>query len=217
MLLLSCLGKLPKLDALSKILLSSIYAHSLDGRDVFESVREQTSIGIDVIKKHIDELVSLGMVEKDTMHLTHIGREALKVVFAGGVFDIIHPGHIHTLRSAKALGDVLVVVIARNVTAQKSKGTAPIHDEKLRQELVSSLKFVDIAILGHEGDIFKTVELVRPNIIALGYDQIHQEKHIVEECRKRGLNVQVVRLQSPVPDLKSSSIKKDLGQFLYKT
>ena len=41
----------------------------------------------------------------------------LKVVLAGGVFDIIHPGHIHTLNAAKALGDVLVVVIATDKTA----------------------------------------------------------------------------------------------------
>ena len=86
----------------------------------------------------------------------------------------------------------------------------------MRVELVSSLKFVDIAILGHDGDIFKTVEFVKPNIIALGYDQAHQEKYIIEECRKRGLNAQVVRLQSPMPELKSSSIKKDLGQSFYK-
>ncbi|MEM2759342.1 MAG: adenylyltransferase/cytidyltransferase family protein [Nitrososphaerales archaeon] len=204
------------MDALSKIMLSSIYAHTLDGRDVFTSVRERTEASNDVLGKRLTELASLGMVEEDTMCLTDIGRDALKVVFAGGVFDIIHPGHIHTLRSAKALGDILVVVIARNTTAQKSKGTPPIHDEKLRQELVASLRFVDIAILGHEEDIFKTVELVKPNVIALGYDQVHQEKHITEECKKRGLNIQVVRLQSPVPDLKSSSIKKDLGQSLYK-
>ncbi len=202
------------LDALDKALLSSIYASALDGRDVFQSVREHIPISDEILKKRTDALRSLGMIGKD-MRLTDIGRDALKVVFAGGVFDIIHPGHIHTLRSAKALGDILVVVIARNVTALKSKGNPPIHDEKFRQELVSSLKFVDIAILGHEGDIFKTVELVKPNIIALGYDQVHQEKTIVEECKKRGLNVQVVRLQSPVPDFKSSSIKKDLGQSLY--
>jgi cytidyltransferase-like protein len=202
------------MDALDKAILSSIYASTLDGRDVLQSIRENIPVSEEVLRKHIESLKSLGMVNGET-HLTDIGKDALKIVFAGGVFDIIHPGHIHTLKSAKALGDVLVVVIARNVTAVKSKGSAPIHDEKLRQELVSSLKFVDVAILGHEGDIFKTVELVRPNIIALGYDQVHQEKHIVEECKKRGLNLQVVRLQSPVPDLKSSSIKKDLGQSLY--
>ncbi len=206
------------MNSVNKILLSTIYVRALDGRDVFESLRERTFMDNDVLNERIDELVSLGMIEKDSnaLRLTDIGRDTLNVVFAGGVFDIIHPGHVHTLLAAKALGDVLVMVIARNTTAMKSKGNAPIHDEKLRVELVSSLKFVDIAILGHDGDIFKMVEFVKPNIIALGYDQAHQEKYIIEECRKRELNAQVVRLQSPMPDLKSSSIKKDLGQSFYK-
>ena len=206
------------MNSVNKILLSTIYVCVLDGRDVFESLRERTFMDNDVLNERLDELVSLGMIEKDSnaLRLTDIGRDTLNVVFAGGVFDIIHPGHVHTLLAAKALGDVLVMVIARNTTAMKSKGNTPIHDEKLRVELVSSLKFVDIAILGHDGDIFKTVEFVKPNIIALGYDQAHQEKYIIEECRKRGLNAQVVRLQSPMPELKSSSIKKDLGQSFYK-
>ena len=203
------------LDALDKTLLSSIYTCSLDGRNVFETVKERIQVNDEILKSRLDTLTSLGMINEE-MHLTDIGRDTLKVVFAGGVFDIIHPGHIHTLKSAKALGDVLVVSIARNVTAVKTKGNPPIHDEKLRQELVSSLKFVDLALLGSEEDIFKTVEMVKPNMIALGYDQVHQEKHIIEECKKRGLNLQVVRLQSPVPDLKSSSIKKNLGESLYK-
>lgn len=206
------------MNSVNKILLSTIYVRALDGGDVFESLRERTFMDNDVLNERIDELVSLRMIENDsnTLRLTDIGRDTLNVVFAGGVFDIIHPGHVHTLLAAKALGDVLVMVIARNTTTVKSKGNVPIHDEKLRVELVSSLKFVDIAILGHDGDIFKTVEFVKPNIIALGYDQAHQEKYIIEECRKRGLNAQVVRLQSPMPDLKSSSIKKDLGQSFYK-
>jgi cytidyltransferase-like protein len=203
------------LDALDKTLLSSIYTCSLDGRNVFETVKQRIQVNDEILKRRLDALTSFGMINAG-IHLTDIGRDALKVVFAGGVFDIIHPGHIHTLKSAKALGDVLVVSIARNVTAVKTKGNPPIHDEKLRQELVSSLKFVDLALLGSEEDIFKTVEMVKPNIIALGYDQVHQEKHIIEECKKRGLNLQVVRLQSPVPDLKSSSIKKNLGESLYK-
>ena len=190
---------------------------NIDGRNLFERSKERNFISSDLLNKRIDEFVALGMVDKDKIALTDIGRDGLKVVFAGGVFDIIHPGHIHTLKSAKALGDILIVVIARNSTVLKRKGNAPIHDEKLRLELVASLEFVDIALLGHEKDIFKTVELVRPNIIALGYDQVHEEKFIIEECNKKLLDVQVVRLQSPVPDLKSSLIKKDLGHSLYNT
>jgi len=55
-------------------------------------------------------------------------RGALRVVLAGGVFDIIHPGHIHTLKAAKALGDVLVVAIATDKTAQKMKKRIPLHN-----------------------------------------------------------------------------------------
>ena len=51
--------------------------------------------------------------------LSQLKRDSLRVVLAGGVFDIIHPGHIHTLKAAKALGDILVVAIATDKTAKK--------------------------------------------------------------------------------------------------
>jgi len=97
-----------------------------------------------------------------------------KTVLAGGVFDIIHPGHIHTLNAAKALGDVLVVAIATDKTAQKMKKRQPLHNQELRRELVSCLSMVDKAIVGHEDDIFETVRAIKPDIIVLGYDQVHQ-------------------------------------------
>tara|TARA_B100001146_G_scaffold208882_1_gene205373 strand:- start:565 stop:999 length:435 start_codon:yes stop_codon:yes gene_type:complete len=138
-----------------------------------------------------------------------------KIVLAGGVFDIIHPGHIHTLTAAKALGDVLVVAIATDKTAQKMKKMSPLHDQKLRCELVSSLSMVDEAIIGHEEDIFETVKEVKPDIIALGYDQIHQEKFISDGCKRISLDVKIVRLQSPIPKLSSSEIEKRYGKDIH--
>ena len=138
-----------------------------------------------------------------------------KIVLAGGVFDIIHPGHIHTLTAAKALGDVLVVAIATDKTAQKMKKMTPLHDQELRCELVSSLSMVDEAIVGHEEDIFETVKEIKPDIIALGYDQIHQEKFISDGCKRINLDVEIVRLQSPVPELSSSEIEKKYGKDIH--
>ena len=138
-----------------------------------------------------------------------------KIVLAGGVFDIIHPGHIHTLTAAKALGDVLVVAIATDKTAQKMKKMSPLHDQELRCELVSSLSMVDEAIVGHEEDIFETVKEVKPDIIALGYDQIHQEKFISDGCKRISLDVEIVRLQSPIPKLSSSEIEKRYGKDIH--
>ena len=153
----------------------------------------------------------MGSVEK----LELLRRDSTRIVLAGGVFDIIHPGHIHTLKAAKALGDILVVAIATDKTAQKMKKRIPLHNQELRCELVDCLSMVDIAIVGHEKDIFETVKMVKPTIIALGYDQIHQEEFISNGCKKLNLDIKIVRLQSPIPELSSSNIQKEYGKNIY--
>ena len=143
------------------------------------------------------------------------GNKGKKIVLAGGVFDIIHPGHIHTLNAAKALGGVLVVAIATDKTAQKMKKRPPLHNQELRRELVSYLSMVDKAVIGHEDDIFETVKEIKPDIIVLGYDQIHQEKFIDDGCKRINIDVEIVRLQSPVPHLSSSDIEKKYGKDIH--
>jgi FAD synthetase len=65
----------------------------------------------------------------------------------------------------------------------------------MRLELVSALKPVDKAFLGHEGgDIFKVVQELKPDIITIGYDQPFEERTLEGELEKRGLRVQVVRM-----------------------
>ena len=155
------------------------------------------------------------LVNEDKCTLTEIGRDSLQVVLAGGVFDIIHPGHIHTLNAAKALGDVLVVVVATDSTSVKMKKRRPLHSQEQRRELVNSLSMVDLCLIGQEEDIFKTVNRVRPQIIALGYDQIHQEKFITEGCAKINLDAKVARLQSPIPESSSSKIQKEYGESIH--
>ena len=147
--------------------------------------------------------------------LKEIQDSGSKIVLAGGVFDIIHPGHINTLNDAKKLGDVLVVVVATDKTAIKMKRRKPLHNAKLRQELVSSLTMVDLCIIGDEEDIFKTVDLVKPQIIVLGYDQAHQEQFIIDGCKKINLDVRVARLESPRPETSSSVIQKEYGEDIH--
>ncbi len=203
------------MDQIDNIILTSLYISSLSKEDPIQIVKKKNSLSEDYIGGRIDKLVKNGLVENDKKTLTEIGRTSLTVVLAGGVFDIIHPGHIHTLNSAKSLGDVLLVVVATNQTAEKMKKRIPLHNQEQRQNLVNSLSMVDLCIVGHEGDIFKTVEFVKPEIIALGYDQIHQEKFITDGCKKLNLNVKVARLQSPNPEISSSQIEKDYGENIH--
>src|SRR6267142_3626736 len=114
-------------------------------------------------------------------------------VMATGVFDLLHTGHLHFLQSAKALGDELVVVVATDATVRRRKHE-PITPQAMRREMVAALKMVDRAIVGREDDIYKTVEEVRPDIIALGYDQTFREEDVRKELEKRGLKVKIVRL-----------------------
>jgi len=122
------------------------------------------------------------------------------VVMATGVFDIIHMGHLYYLSEARRLGDRLVVVVARDETARRFK-RRPIVPEHLRLEVVRALKPVDEAMLGDRDDFYKVVELVRPDIIALGHDQAHDPEAIAKELEKRGLRARVVRLSCLKHDL----------------
>src|ERR671932_384516 len=208
-----------QMDPLDKRLLATLYSSMLDPSiSAYDRLKARLPIRQELYNSIVSKLIKIGMIEKsDPTKLTFIGRDALKVVLVGGVFDLIHPGHIHTLKAAKAEGDVLVVIVARQSTAQKIKKYRKIyHDEKLRKDLVTSLNFVDLALIGREGTLYDTVEYVKPNVIALGYDQSHSEKDIAENCTKRNLNVQVIRLSTPIPGSKSSKIKEELGDSIYR-
>ena len=192
-----------------------MFVGTLSDESVIEIVKKKNFLSEDYIISRIEKLVKNGLVENDKKTLTDIGRASLRIVLAGGVFDIIHPGHIHTLNSAKSLGDVLVVVVATDKTAESMKKRIPLHNQEQRRVLVNSLSMVDIGIIGHEGDIFKTVEKIHPEIIALGYDQVHQEKFITDGCRKLNLEVKVARLQSPSPEISSSKIEEKYGENIH--
>lgn len=112
---------------------------------------------------------------------------------ATGTFDLLHMGHIYYLKEAKKLGDTLTVVVATDATVRKLKHN-PITPQEIRVSLIKELKMVDEAYLGHEDDMYSIVEEIQPDIIALGFDQIHDDTMIKNDLKKRRINVQVVRL-----------------------
>ncbi len=203
------------MNIINKSILSAIYVSSITQMAPVEIIKEKNHLSEEFINKRIENMIKNGLINDDKQSLTELGRTSLRIILSGGVFDIIHPGHIHTLNSAKGLGDVLVVVVATDNTAQKMKKRKPLHNQEQRRSLVNSLAMVDLCVIGYEGDIFKTVEQIKPEVIALGYDQIHQEKFIVDGCRKLNLNIKVARLQSPIPEISSSEIEMAYGKDIH--
>ena len=192
-----------------------MYVCQINEKNPTDIIKKKCMLPDNQFNDKIKELIKKNMVNEDRITLTEMGRDSLRIVLAGGVFDIIHPGHIHTLNAAKLLGDVLVVVVATDNTAVKMKKRTPLHSQEQRQELVNSLEVVDLCLIGQENDIFKTVNHVKPQIIALGYDQIHQERYITEGCKKIKLNAKVARLQSQMPESSSSKIEKEYGESIH--
>jgi len=112
-------------------------------------------------------------------------------VVAQGTFDILHPGHVHYLQDAADMGDELHVIVARlvNVTHKEP----PVVPDEQRREMVGALKPVDKAHLGHPEDIFVPIERIEPDIIALGYDQHHDDEQLEAALSARGIDCDIRR------------------------
>jgi len=120
-------------------------------------------------------------------------------VLATGTFEILHPGHLLYLEEAKKLGDELFVIVARDINVKRRKRT-PIIPEEQRLKMVSALKVVDKAILGSEKDMYEPLYSIKPDIIAIGYDQDFDERKLEQELRKRGFNSEVIRIKKHNPN-----------------
>ena len=128
----------------------------------------------------------------------------MKVV-ATGVFDIIHIGHAHFLNAAKEHCTHLTVIVANDTTVRKMKGE-PILSDKRRAEVVLQLKPVDEVVIGRTGNMLDIiVEDIKPDVIALGFDQrLFTTKELENKLSDRGLDVKVVRLKEMEQDLSGS-------------
>jgi FAD synthetase len=194
-------------------LLRAVYSTSLR-EDVSgaEGISGELSEPANEVREGIEKAAKEGLlsIRGQEVRLTEKGRSQLKVVMIGGAFEIIHPGHLHTMAEAKKLGNTLVVVVATDKSVSKNKGRDPVTTQEWRVKLVAALKIVDAAIAGAQGSIYDTLEKVRPDMVALGYDQTHNPAEIENEAKRRGLDIKVVRLTTPMPDIKTSKIVSTL-------
>lgn len=127
-----------------------------------------------------------------------------------GTFDGLHPGHDAFLRQAKRLGDELVVIVARNRTAERHRGYRPRLTEPARLSCVRAHPLVDRAVLGSLGtDYLVPVVALRPKVLALGYDQWPDEQVLRRALDRHGLaRTTIVRLKAYEPNQFHSSLLK---------
>jgi len=113
-------------------------------------------------------------IKKYQSHKIYCGRlkaRRKKVVFTNGCFDILHVGHVHYLRKAKKLGDILLVGLNTDRSVRQIKGKKrPIVPQEDRAEVLAALEFVDYVVLFDEPDPFSLIEKVKPTILVKGAD-----------------------------------------------
>ncbi len=137
-------------------------------------------------------------------------------ILAAGTFDHLHKGHKHYLEMASKLGDELYVVVARDSNVIKIKNIEPTHNQEERKKAVENLPYVTEAIIGNKGDLYKIIEELKPDIIAMGYDQAPGKAVLEKELKSRGLTAKIIRFsddQALEPTkFKSSVLRKSEKQ-----
>lgn len=135
---------------------------------------------------------------------------AMRKVLVAGSFELLHAGHLHFLKEAKAAGDFLVAVVATDDGIRKTKQREPLVSEKDRLALVSSLKIVDKARLGGLGNPYDVVGEEKPAVVVLGYDQAVNEAMLRKACVAVGAELRRASAFKE-KELKSSILAKKIG------
>jgi D-beta-D-heptose 7-phosphate kinase/D-beta-D-heptose 1-phosphate adenosyltransferase len=112
--------------------------------------------------KSIDEIGAIAAAAR---------KDGKRVVFTNGCFDLLHRGHVHILRQAKAAGDLLIVGVNTDRSVQSIKGPGrPIRSESDRSELIAAMEMVDYVVLFDEPDPTNLIAAIKPNVLAKGGD-----------------------------------------------
>ncbi|MFA6106736.1 MAG: adenylyltransferase/cytidyltransferase family protein [Patescibacteria group bacterium] len=125
-----------------------------------------------------------------------------KKVMVFGTFDIFHPGHAHFLKQARKLGRHLTVIIARDRNVKTIKGKLPRNKENVRLKRVRMSGLAQEVILGNLSDKYAVIRKFKPDVIALGYDQLNY----TEGLAKKFKNIKIIRLKAFKPHIYKSSL-----------
>ncbi len=98
-------------------------------------------------------------------------RNGKRVVFTNGCFDLLHPGHIESLETARAMGDVLIVGINGDKSVRTLKGPGrPVIPAEERAQILASLECVDAVLIFEELTPQRVIAALLPDVLVKGGD-----------------------------------------------
>ncbi len=112
------------------------------------------------------------------------------IICASGYFDPIHSGHINYLKEAKKLGDKLIVILNNDFQAKLKKKHyfMPLHE---RKKILEAIKYVDEVFVSIDKtrDINKSLKKIKPDIFAVGTDNVKEKLAEKKVCDELGIKV----------------------------
>lgn len=124
-----------------------------------------------------------------------LGRQGRRVVFTNGVFDILHPGHVRYLQTARSHGDALIVAVNSDRSVRAIKGPErPVNPEAERAEVITALACVDCAVIFDQDTPHDIIGAIQPDVLVKGADWAHDKivgRDIVEARGGVVIRVQV--------------------------
>ena len=134
--------------------------------------------------KSLDELAAIAAQAR---------RDGKSVVFTNGCFDILHRGHVHVLRQAKSLGDLLIVALNSDLSVKAIKGPRrPVLPEIDRVELIGAMEMVDYIVLFDEPDPYNLIAAIKPNVLAKGGDWSAEKVICADIVERAGGRVELI-------------------------
>jgi D-beta-D-heptose 7-phosphate kinase / D-beta-D-heptose 1-phosphate adenosyltransferase len=165
--------------------LAAFSAAYISGFPLKQCVELGNTAGALAVERQGAEPISLGELElrysnqslvsktvpKDSLNnlINGLKKCGKRLVFTNGCFDTLHRGHIHHLREAKELGDVLIVGLNSDDSVRRIKGEGrPITNLEDRLSILSALSFVDYLIVFSEDTPINLIKSIKPNILVKG-------------------------------------------------
>ena len=142
---------------------------------------------------------SLDEVLAEVRRLRQEPNGKMKIVFTNGVFDLPHPGHVRSLRAARALGDLLIVGINSDESVRRLKGNdRPIIPAVERAKILSAFEMVDFVVIFNEDTPLEVVKAIQPDVIAKGADYQNREVVGADVVMARGGCVEFLPMEDGI-------------------
>lgn len=132
-------------------------------------------------------------------------------VYTTGVFDLLHPGHISTLRRAAEFGDELVVGVQEDDSVYAQKGQRPAMTHTDRVQVLSSLPFVSSCVTYSNTDQREMLDTVKPDVMVQTSEWAGQTDRspILDLLKERGIRFEELAIDKTIS---STEIKKRVMQ-----